>query len=427
MSYSAKARTSINKRSFLLIFIESFFFFFYLYQSSLEFLGLPKFLHSSRISSIVFVLAALFIVLAKNSQHSIKVPITMRSLKSIIILNISLLIYMFALSTTLGRGEGSTMIEPIISLFIFGFVPMWAFSKIFRSLDEFMTILIITTIAQTIIIWLSIINPQLSVIIDNTFNVSEWYQSHRSGYAGGIGCITSQGVVRYAIGFIACLYKFNKKSSNSYLILYIIFLITASMISRTGLLVGFIGFFFFLNIESHPSKSTIIWIGLTILVAYFIASYFLTNNIYLLEKYFSRYELLEGNGLKKWFIDYYFGDEAGNIIPPISIETIIGTSITSGTSGNGIIVNADGGFIRLYVAFGLPLAIFFYYFVFKQLGYVIKRTFDPIDKKILFLFSILLIIGEFKEFYLYTIFPIPIFYLISILSERDRYENVRYA
>ena len=118
------------------------------------------------------------------------------------------------------------------------------------------------------------------------------------------------------------------------------------------------------------------------------------------------------------FFEGYFAGKT-TIIPNVSWKTILGTGITSGVSGNGVAVNVDGGYLRLYVAFGLPLAIVFYVFLYYKLFRAAKSMPDSRLKNVLLLFLVIIIIGEFKEYVIFQQYMLCIFYTAAILASMD--------
>ena len=107
------------------------------------------------------------------------------------------------------------------------------------------------------------------------------------------------------------------------------------------------------------------------------------------------------------------------VLPPLSTETIVGTGVPSGTSGNGVTVIVDGGFFRLYVAYGLILAIIFYVF-FLHLIFRVSFSFKNKDiRYTMLLMSALIIIGEIKEWSIYASCHVTMFFLMALLAYQD--------
>jgi hypothetical protein len=137
-----------------------------------------------------------------------------------------------------------------------------------------------------------------------------------------------------------------------------------------------------------------------------------------LEKIFTRLIQLQRRGLWDGFFESYFS-VGENRIPEISIKTIIGTGIASGTSGNGVYINADGGFVRSYVSMGLILAIVNYSLIFGLLVKGIRLANDRPKIFLGVLVALLLLIGELKEPFIYKYYFMSIIFAMFVFFERD--------
>ena len=398
-------------------------YFFYFYKADLTFLGLPAVLHSQRICA-----AILFLIALPNPKEIRKLGtfFSYHSFKIIVKMNVMILAYMFIIILFIGRGTGETIIEPIINQILFGFLLLWSSLKLFKEIDYFMSIILGVHIIQTVIIWGCALSPDFMYFIDMTFNRSDWYSLVRVGYAGGIGCITSSGAVKFGFGLVACLYKYCKTRSMKYLLLYIVLLVTISMIARTGLFIALSGFLFILlYMKSFKLTTTYQLVILTIVIA--VVSTFVNTNSSFFDARFGRFDQLQGEGIETWIDRGYLGnsEKSTTIIPPISWKTLLGTAIVSGKSGNGVEVNVDGGYIRQYVAFGLPLAVFFYFYIFSHFIRVSLKSKNRVSKYTLLYTTVVIAIGEFKEPYIYSIIPWSTFYIIAILSDITNTRNLK--
>lgn len=403
---------------YLLLILESFVFFFYFYKADLSFLGVPSALHSIRIVAVfsfVYYLLSHKVVINKALYAG-------NMLQRTIKFNLFILCYCFLIIMSIGQGTGRNITDDIINQLLFGFLMIWPLVAIFKSVDQFMNVLLGIHIIQSAIVWACVANPHFMFLLDATVNASDWYSDMRGSYAGGIGCITSAGAVKFAFAFVPCLYKYYKNPKWFYYVLFALFAATISMIARTGLILSGIAFLFMLLGSNQQKKFTKVVTALMLVIGVFIFFNSIDKNSSFYQEHLGRYDRFEEqNGLVSWVTDLYLaGDET--IIPPLSSETIIGTTVTSGTSGNGIVVNADGGYIRSYVALGLPLAIIFYAFIFYSFIRV-ARSCNSETKKALYFCTIIFLIGEFKEPYMFSIVPWTTFYLIAILSQQEN-ENI---
>jgi hypothetical protein len=336
---------------------------------------------------------------------------------------------MFVLYVTIGVvGEDRHMFAVLLQTFVFRVIPIYAFYVCIDKLDEFMTVILIVVSVQTAIVWLCITDPRVKLIIDFMFNISDMYEDKIETYAGGLGCITSKGLLRYAVGEVACVYMYYKKNNIIYILLLLIFSLTGTMIARTGLLFAIVCFAF---IFAYTLKRRMIKVSMTLMLSFLIAIgiislawsskesvRFLEDRLIRVTDLFEQSETASSIYDIGYFEEYMHGDEVA--IPPISIETIMGTGVPSGKSGNGIYVNVDGGFFRLYVAYGLILAVFFYLYFLNR---VLKVCFSFHKAEIrytLLLMTSLIIIGELKEWNIYASCHVPIFFIMSMLAYKDK-------
>lgn len=401
--------------------------FCYVYQFDLSAFGISGQLHSSRIASVaVVVLAATNGLLTKRK---IMVGCPAPKFKQYVRVHIFIFLYMVFLAIILGPWKGQHMMGTLINVFLFQFIPIVAYYQIVDKLDEVMRILLWVTIIQAIIIWICTLNPQISAAVDLMFNGDLFGETDfavmRDGYAGGIGCITSSGVIKFSLGLIACSYLYFITQSGLYLILLMVLGLTNSMIARTGILVSIIVFIVVLIYILKQKSFSLLWKMIPVVILGLIVFFFATKKYtgFFEERFYRAISLRDQQKNASsitdigYFQDYFYSETTK--IPDISIETIIGTGVSSGKSGNGIEVNVDGGFIRLYVAYGLFGAIAFYLYFFYTIYMIIKKS-KPFHVKVtLYLFLFLIIIGEFKEFAIYGTCIVVFFFLTALLSSKE--------
>ncbi len=195
--------------------------FSFIYQFSLSFLGIPEVLHSSRISSVALIFFAIIHGLGKKGvklvglgKYPLKPPY-----RSFLWLVAFLTLFSFLQYQVIGKLEGIHLFECMMNIVIFTIPVTWAILNLFDKLDDLMIVILLTGVIQSAIILICIIEPSLSTVIDLTFNANllDFTQDHRTWYAGGIGCITSTGVIRYSTCLIPCVYFYFNKRKNSYL------------------------------------------------------------------------------------------------------------------------------------------------------------------------------------------------------------------
>lgn len=379
-------------------------------------------LSNERIAIVMSVVAC---IVLSHGKFILKKDIASKAVMKMLCFQLFLLVYVIFLNITIGRGEGNNIFNSIVLFLLYVPIAFYCLSYLFNTVDDFMKCLVLISTFQSIIIIFCLFVPPIAQIVDSFFNKYEYFDyslMRASGYAAGILCITSTGTLQLSVGLIACVYYIvERNKSFSYLIVFLIQAIATIAVSRTGLLIVMLcvtAIFFESSKRGKPIFFKI-FIGFTIgsLGLYLILV--TTNQASLLPYLFRRIIRLLETGVYNGFLRLYF-HSSSTVIPPISFETILGTGITSGTSGNGITINADGGYIRNYVAMGLPLAIIFY--VFFDFGLMIRAMKQMRVKKLTYistLFIMIMLVGEFKEPFFYSKYYFIIYYVFISLAEKS--------
>lgn len=419
------SRISVKSRALnpFLTIAQVFFAFFYIYEFNLSVWGFSSAITSRRIVVITMMLITIIKMLVHNKG------ISLDKYKSgyfnYVKFCIALLIYVGLLTICIGAGEGDSVAVDLIQLILFALIPVAFVPFIFKSTDEFLKIILLTAIIQTIIILLCQFNKGFCDFIDINFSTDyEYVYIHRATYAGGLGCITAPGLLRYSTGIFASLYFLFKKQKIKYFVLFLIFSFVGTMVARTGLVIMILGLLFILLFSFANGKQKL-FIGLSLMTISLIGLFFILINTATIQNFlganFRRLINLFNNGLKSEFLDGYFGDASGNVLPPVNAETFFGTGLINGVAGNGVKCIADGGYIRLFFAFGIPGVIFFYGYSLLAL---LNRTFKNKNDHALFwslLFLIAIIfVGEFKEYLILNQYMIFISFSIFLLANKER-------
>lgn len=393
--------------------------FLYIYEFNLSVLGLPTFLTTRR--TVVFLLLVWFFMSKqRNNEFNVfKGTEIGNRIKKISKMQIFLLFYSFFLIALVGRGSGTHISDCVIRLLLFGLLPSFLFYSLIRDLDYFLKLILLATLVQSLFVIYSLIEPTFGIMLDATFSLDEDYVTrHRTGYACGLACTTAPGCLRFSMGLLAAAYFAIKNKRLFDYAIYIFLTLVATMIARTGLLFGSIGLFVIIIASIKDDKFTSLFTVFLplILIGYFVVDYVASGGI---NEYFDFYrlkDLFESGTDDNFFQDYLGGSDT--VIPPLSLDTIIGIGTTSGVSGSGIEINVDGGFIRLYAAYGLILAVIFYLNFFYN-GVKICRYFnDRTVKMTLIYFLIIIFLGEVKEFTIYQQYMLSIFLAIAMLSNK---------
>lgn len=411
-----------NKYSLLYnigLLVKALLMFMYIYDTNLSVFGFPSIFTTRRLVVIglfgyVLLIKGFNKTFSRKSFGNCWLPFN-----KIILFQYFIFLYSLILLLLVGRGIGDHIYEISLRFLIFGILPVFLFKELFRDADEFMKVVLLATFIQSIFVVYSLINPLFGVMLDSIFSLDEDYVTrHRSGYAGGLNCITAPGCLKFSMGLVASVYFCIKRRSLIHYISFIFLSVVATMIARTGLLLSFCGLMIIIysGIKQHGSKLIVNTIFPLCILA--CALYYFVDNGGFTDFFeFKRLQnLFEDGGSDDGFFDEYFSGEDTKI-PALDYDTLIGIGITSGVSGTGIPINVDGGFLRLYGALGVVVCILFYYIFFSQL-FVIKNRIKNLTVKLTVLYFIMImIIGEFKEFTIYSQYMVGIFFtLIALLK-----------
>lgn len=348
-----------------------------------------------------------------------------------------LLVYVFFLLQLIGYGDGNTPIKDYILMLIILPIFYISGSFIFRDTEDLMKILYIGVIIQSLIIIAALFLPGLTIGLallfpEGAFNSDQmggFEQTISEGYKVGLGVYSSAGSLKMAIGQIGACYFLAKNQGTKlfcHLGIYLIIAVATSVVARTGLIVSAIGLFAVYMAKKKRGRNRafgfVSLVTISIIIGYFVVVTFFASNF--LEDTFHRLIDTADKGIHETYFRGYTGEGGSNSIPPLSIETIIGLGVTYGVSGSGITTITDGGFMRNYSAMGLIVAALNYLLIIL---FFIKqyRSRKNVDYKsiIIFMFLVLLI-GEFKEYFIYYISPMCFFFLTFCLMERDEKKSL---
>lgn len=411
------------KKNLLCTILKGILVFFYIYSTPILFL--PPALTSIR---IVTLIAALFaIILLSGSKaglfRSIKVSPWFREYRKLLKLHVFLFVYILILLVSIGRGDGAHMFEQLINMFLCSFLPILLFIILFDGFDDFANALIVANLLQTIIIWICLLVPPIGLVIDTIFVMPEKLTEYRLEYAGGLGCITAPGVIRYSMGFVAVFYKMLRNGRIWDYLLYILMAVTISMIARTGLFISIFGvMLLLLFLHKNKKKTRSVWSLIIVAAFAMLTLHFVLDDAKMLsffDERFARMTQMFEIGMHDAFFGSYY-DGTDTVIPDISIETIFGTGIISGKSANGIVINADGGFFKLYSGLGLVLSIWVHLWFFLKFYKMSKRISSNIIRMAMYFFLGILIMGEFKEWIIYDMYAVCIFYVLTYFAYREQ-------
>jgi len=399
------------------LFVKSIMVFPLIY--SVSFFENFKFISTERISLIILLIYAFSFGNKRMGPSEAR-----HNVLRMFFLQLFLLVYSSLILLAIGTGNGTNILTYIVNFLILVPVELYCLNNLFKNNDELMYVLFIVSMIQALIITGTLIDPSFANFVDTTFNVGSYYDyqhMRKVWYPGGISCITSVGALKLSLGVISGMYLFQKTNGNViYLILTLFIIVISTIVARTGLFIGVTAIVLLLLNMDVKRSNVLIILGSAIIAAFIgVVVYFLMANDGGTQTLFTRLIALKENGIYEAFLKGYVSSRT-TVIPELSWKTIIGTGIVSGESGNEVVINADGGFIRMFCAVGLPLAMLFYGSLFyRMLRSVCLVRANSIVHYAVTLLLFIMVMGEFKEPFFYTRYLFVFFYLVIYFYERD--------
>lgn len=298
-------------------------------------------------------------------------------------------------------------------------------SKWFKDSKEFLQIFLLATTLQSVIATFSFFNPLVKQNILNIIivggNDMEEIIYRAISFSGASGAALS--VIQFCGVFsgLILLKSFTHSIKNSALIwiCVVVTLLSTLIIGRTGLLCSLLSIIVF-SVPQFNFRKLVWFSGIIILVTQI-------NFLTILE---SQTESISGFNVEfflNWIEEAFTvkDNHTANVIqempiPPLSINTIMGTGEVFNTEK---LVNSSGndsGYIQTYYSLGIIMAIIFYisYFMFLISETKTKNLFS-----ILF-FVFLMFIIEFKEPFIFK-YILPFFILTLIFLSKNKDEVVQ--
>ena len=403
-------------KNVLFYVINTFLLFMYIYQIKLSTFGIPEQLISPRLAAICLIVYGLLFyfkqIRIKNTKYS---PLSSKEYRKYALIMVFLTGYGYLLYMSIGIREGDSFFVTMANICLFTLPVIWILTKIFKNIDDFFIALVLVGVAQSILIIICLIDKSFAALLDMTFN-DTYSPNLRGGYAGGLSCIAALGLIRYSVSILAVCYLYVKYKKVFLLLLFSVFAVLATMIARTGAIIDIICIVFIVASSANNKilLRLLIPTFLIVLIVYLILD---TGdyNEFLSERY-SRMSDLKETGLRKNFFDGYF---SGSYIP-LELETLFGVGVVSGLSGNGYLVNIDGGFLRIYSAIGPILSICVYAYLYRSILKTSSIFARKSEKYFMWLFFVFFVIADFKEITFFLVYPMCIFFVSAILMEREQ-------
>jgi hypothetical protein len=273
----------------------------------------------------------------------------------------------------------STQTSRIVHLFFYSFFGASLLAALAGGLEIALFSYTIAVACQALIIIISFFNMEVREIIDSLIlmvsNYGIEYLYRAPGFTSSSGADLS---VIQAMGVIAGIWflHITKGQRKEYITVFVSLLITTCIVStvfvgRTGLLISvvFIVVYILRNFSIFKAKNWL-YILSAIVVGYRLVS-LVSDSLSNLDNFSTDY-------FYTWAFESFLGtdssvhDLATMSIPPIGMDTILGTGMVVAPDGYGNASGHDSGYIQTYYSMGLILSVTFYGFLAFVLALYIK-------------------------------------------------------
>ena len=300
-----------------------------------------------------------------------------------------------------------------------------------QNLYMFLSVFSLATLIQSLFIFYSYLSPEyrlwLSELLVQSGNIPLVFGGQVPGFSNSSGAFLS---LTQALGVFSALYaaRVSKSAIPNYFYGFSSLIIMASIIltGRMGILLAsaFLILFLIANVTQRK-RFMILNVATIALLIIFLFGSRLYSIVY---DYNPQVE-----SQINWAFEFYqHGTEAHSLkdlasqpIPPLSLETILGTGLVAGIDGLGNASGNDSGYVQTYYALGLIMAFMFYG---TLLFFLLKYTYRSRDRFLLGSLVLLMFVVELKEpfifKYVYPFFALSVIYLSS--KQKDSIELPKY-
>jgi len=393
-----------------------FFFFF-----DISFIGLPSLISTRK---IVFLLLLFYALRNKLSV----VPIFFEKWKWLFTSIIIIFIYLVFISFVNGVvGNNMSTIPNFIYFIVYTLFGALLLANYFIDIYDFMGATIGAMLIQAAFVIIEFFSKTLrelvNAIIMPTGNV-DYLTSVRGN---GLGAEAANLTLLLFLGVFCCNFiLINREVRLKYIISQVVMLAAMILVGKTGLIVS-LGFIAYTIIVIMPKEGKIIPAIKTaiIFLALVILGILILRNIMSEAEFYRQFNKFY-NALTNFSSDESVNRFKGFLIPPLTFETIIGTGIIRGYTKSGLYLWNDSGYIQMYSAIGLIVAIIFYVILFGTMNKMIGDCKYSADKKIINLFRmflLVLMIVEIKEPFVFKyILPMFLFVIIILIQRSNNNE-----
>jgi hypothetical protein len=303
---------------------------------------------------------------------------------------------------------------------MYGLITPFIINLFFKSRKEFLILVGLAVLLQSLLTMCSYFNPNISNLFNNLIlynsNFGQENKMRALGFVSVAGATLS--VIEFT-GIVSLLiylkyYNTNLISRICIWTIIILILIAILFIGRTGLFLSLFAILLYLFSFGINLKKIAIF-------SFFIISFSQINLTDILDKATSN---VDGYNTELFFGWINSGFRLNNDlveglsqmpIPELSLKTIIGTGLVKDPSGEGNASGHDTGYIQTYYSLGLIFSLIFYFTYYIFLVIHVKKNKDLTG----FFLILVLVLIESKEFFIFS-YTYPFFLLSFILIGQDK-------
>jgi hypothetical protein len=309
----------------------------------------------------------------------------------------------------------SAQLSRLLWFTLYSIIAPFLFISFIKSRNELLYLISFAVALQAILTILSFINPSIKalfynlIIFTSNFDEDQVLRAFAFASIGGAGLsvIQSIGVISSLV-----LLKINNNGFYRTILLWfviIIIIVSIVLIGRTGLFISFFSLIIYFINQIKKIKNIV-------LISLISVTIYQVNLISILENLTSGINGFSVDVFTEWIENAFKLKNndtsealASMPIPPINLQTIIGTGRVVHESGIGNASGNDSGYIQTYYSLGLLISVFFYTIYILFLRNQINRT----SSKSLYILLFIMFTIEIKEPFIFQyVFP---FFVLSII------------
>lgn len=340
-----------------------------------------------------------------------------------ILVNTFILIYTYLVAIYRNTlGNGITIVSSVFNFFIFVVIYPYFSTSLFESPEDFSKSMLYASFIQSVIVIISFLVPGARTFIEsiqyNPENFSRYYWR-----IIGLGIAGAGGSVYLFTGLMSAGYLYLKKQLRlKDSLAAMIIIVSIVLVGRTGLYCVIALFVFFavrnmLFVNKIKIKDLKIVVGIIVVI---IILGFIVGQLNIINKALFSYtinrafELFSSSGMD--IVNYLTS------IPPLTMETIVGTGITRGTTSSGLYFWNDNGYVQRYGAMGL-IACIISYLSYIYLVIMTSKKLPKSEKSYIIFCLLLLYIIEYKEPFIYMLAYPYVLIMIARLCKKNEEEQ----